>query len=134
MENFQEIYLRFQNSVYVSLLQKVLKKPSLYIFPIKNFFLSFIFFRAAPRAHGGSQAQGSIVAVASSPGHCHNTRQSHVCDPYHSPQKRRIPKPLSEARDQTHNPMVPSWIPFSCATMGTPKIFLVSLIKLEATE
>ena len=45
-----------------------------------------------------------------------------MSDLHHSPQQRLIPNPLSEARDQTCNLMVPSWISFRCATMGTPKI------------
>ena len=43
-----------------------------------------------------------------------------VCDLYHSSWQHRIINPLSEARDWTHNIMVPSWIHFCCATMGTP--------------
>ena len=30
------------------------------------------------------------------------------------------PYPLSEAKDQTRNLMVPSWIRFRCTTTGTP--------------
>ena len=32
----------------------------------------------------------------------------------------QILNPLREARDRTRNFMVPSWIRFRCATMGTP--------------
>ena len=42
-----------------------------------------------------------------------------VCDLQHSSQQRRILNPLSEARDRTCNLLVPSWIHFRCATMGT---------------
>ena len=45
---------------------------------------------------------------------------SHVCDLHHSSQQRRILNPLSKARDQTHNLMVPSQIRFRLATTGTP--------------
>uniref|UniRef100_A0A8D0PQP5 Uncharacterized protein n=1 Tax=Sus scrofa TaxID=9823 RepID=A0A8D0PQP5_PIG len=45
---------------------------------------------------------------------------SHVCDLHHSSRQRRILNPLSEARDQTRNLMVPRWIPFRCATTRTP--------------
>ena len=38
-----------------------------------------------------------------------------VFDLHHSSQQRRILNPLSEARDQTHNLMVPSRIHFRCA-------------------
>jgi len=39
---------------------------------------------------------------------------------YHSSRQRWILNPLSKARDQTLNLMVPSWIRFRCATAGTP--------------
>ena len=45
---------------------------------------------------------------------------SHVCDLHHSSSQRRIPNPLSKARDQTCNLMAPGQIHFHCATMGTP--------------
>ena len=47
-----------------------------------------------------------------------------ICDLYHSSQQCQILNPLSEARDQTHNLMVPSWIRFCCTTMGTPDFIL----------
>ena len=43
-----------------------------------------------------------------------------VCDLHHSSQQRLIPNSLREARDRTCNLMVPRWIHFRCATMGTP--------------
>ena len=46
--------------------------------------------------------------------------QSHVCDLHQSSRQHWILKALSEARDQTRNFMVPSWIHFRCTTMGTP--------------
>ena len=45
---------------------------------------------------------------------------SHVCHLHHSSWQLQILNPLSEARDQTRNLVVPSRIPFHCATMGTP--------------
>ena len=45
---------------------------------------------------------------------------SRVCNLYYSSWQHQILDPLSEARDQTHEFMVPSWIRFCCATMGTP--------------
>ena len=45
---------------------------------------------------------------------------SHVCDLHHSSQQHQILNPLSEARDWTHNLMVPSWIRFCCSTTETP--------------
>ena len=43
-----------------------------------------------------------------------------VCDPHHNSQQCWILNPLSKARDQTHNIMVPSQIHFRYATMGIP--------------
>ena len=45
---------------------------------------------------------------------------SRIWDLHHSSWQRRILNPLSKAGDQTHNLMVPSWIPFRCTTTGTP--------------
>ena len=62
--------------------------------------LSFLLFRAAPVAYGGSQARGhsdlQLLAYATA-----TTMQdpSHVCDLHHSSRQRRILSPLSEARD-----------------------------------
>ena len=39
---------------------------------------------------------------------------SRVCDQHHSSQQCQILNPLSEARDQTCNLVVPSWISFRC--------------------
>ena len=44
-----------------------------------------------------------------------------VFDLHHSSQQRRILNPLSEARNQTRNHMVPSRIRFCCAMVGTPE-------------
>ena len=49
---------------------------------------------------------------------------SHIFDQHHSSQKCQILNRLSKARDRTHNLMVPCWIRFCCATMGTPKFYL----------
>ena len=48
---------------------------------------------------------------------------SYVCNLHHSSQPRRILNPLGEARDGTHNLVVPSWSHFCCATKRTPVIF-----------
>jgi len=45
---------------------------------------------------------------------------SHVCNLHHSSQQCWILNPLSEAKDQIHNFMVPSQIHFCCAMMGIP--------------
>ena len=44
-----------------------------------------------------------------------------VCDLHHSSWKCWILNPLSKARDQARNLIVPSWIRFHCTTMGTPR-------------
>ena len=41
-------------------------------------------------------------------------------DLHHSSRQRWILNPLGEARDRTCNVMIPSWIHFCCAMMGTP--------------
>ena len=73
------------------------------------FFCLFAFSRAAPMAYGGSQARGLIGAVATSLHQSHRNTGS-VCNLHHSSQQRQILNPLSKARDQTRNLMVPSWI------------------------
>ena len=45
---------------------------------------------------------------------------SRVCNLHHSSRQCQILNPLSEARDQICNLMVPSRIPFLCTTTGTP--------------
>ena len=45
---------------------------------------------------------------------------SHDCDLHHGSLRCWILSPLSQARDQTHNLMVPSQICFRYTTMGTP--------------
>ena len=84
----------------------------------------FCFFRAAPPAHGGSQARGLIGATASSLIHSHTATPdpSNIFNLPHSSRQHWILNPLSQARDQTCNLIVPSWIHFCCATTGTPII------------
>ena len=72
-------------------------------------FLSFCCFKAAPMAYRGSQARGQIRAIAA----CLSQSQSKArYKPrlwlHHGSQQCQILNPLSEARDRTHNPMVPS--------------------------
>ena len=43
---------------------------------------------------------------------------------HHSSQQHWILNPLREARDQTCNLMVPSWIHFRCAMTGTPIVMI----------
>ena len=42
-------------------------------------FFLFLFFRAAPVAHGGSQARGQIEATAASLHHSHSNAGSELC-------------------------------------------------------
>jgi len=51
--------------------------------------------------------------------------QSHICDLHHSSWQHQIVNPLNEARDRTHNVIVPSRIRFRCTTKGTPIIFIL---------
>ena len=44
---------------------------------------------------------------------------SRICKLHHSSWQCQVINPLSGSRDQTHNPMVLSQIPFHCAMMGT---------------
>ena len=65
--------------------------------------------------------------------------QSYVCNLPHSSWQRRILNPLSEARDRVCNLMVPSWIRFCCATVGTPvflfvNLFFVTVISAKNSE
>ena len=92
-----------------------------FLFVVCLFFV-FCLFRATPMAYGGSQARGLTGAVAS--GLATATAMpdpSCIFNLPHSSQQRRTLNPLSEARDQTCNFMVPSRICFRCATTGTPK-------------
>ena len=77
---------------------------------------------AASAAYGGSQVPRSqmelyllayTTATAKSDLRC-------VCNVHHSSRQRQLLNPLSQARDWTHNLMVPSWIHFCCAMMETP--------------
>ena len=71
---------------------------------------------ATPVAYGGSQARGPNGATARA-----TPDLSCVYDLQHSSQQRQILNPLGEARDRTHNLLVPSWIRFCFTTTGTPQ-------------
>ena len=66
-----------------------------------------------PRLGVTSELQLLAYTTATPDGSC-------VSDLHHSSGKQRILNPLSEARDQTRNFMLPSRICFCCATTGTP--------------
>ena len=98
---------------------------------IINFFFFFSFFWAAPLAYGGSQARGLIGTTAAGLHHSQAAQDpSHVCDLHHSLWQCWIHNPLSEARNWTHNLMVPSRIHFRCSMTGAPN-FLTSFHKCE---
>ena len=85
-------------------------------------FCFLFFFRAAPVVYRGSQARGQIRVTVAGLHHSHSNAGSEPrLQP--TPQLRAAPNPnpLSEARDQTHNLVVPSQICFCCTMMGTPK-------------
>ena len=83
------------------------------------YFLSFVLFRSAPVAYGGPQARGSNLAYTTATA---MPKPSLNCNLHHSSGQRRVLNPLSEARDRTHNLMVPSRIHFCCATMGASQV------------
>ena len=94
----------------------------------ESFFLLlllFFLFRAAPATYGSSQAgvelELQLSAYTTAP---ERWNPSHACDLHHNSQQRQILNPLSEARDQTPNLTVPSWIRFCCAMMGTPEHYI----------
>ena len=70
------------------------------------------------------QPQAHTTAIAMPDPSC-------ICDLHHSSGQHQILNPLSEARDQTHNPIVTSQIHFRCATMGTlPNHHFLKIITL----
>mgnify|MGYP001346181379 CR=1 FL=1 len=93
-------------------------------------FLSFSFFfflglhlqpKEVPRLGVELELQplGDVAATAMQD-------SSHICDLHHSSQQWWILNPLSKARDQTYDLIVPSRIRFHYATMGTPKMTSVN--------
>ena len=92
-------------------------------FTIVLFFL-FLLFWATPTACGGVQARGQVRATAASLRHSYSNTESVT----HSSWQCWILNPHIEARDQTCNLMVPSWISFHCATMGTPSFTIVLVL------
>ena len=98
-------------------------------------FIYLFIFRVTPVAYGSSQARGWITAAAAGHRHSHSNVRfffrgffpSHVCNLHHSSQQRQILNPLSKARDQTCNLMVPSQIHFRCTTTGTPRFVSLTI-------
>ena len=87
-------------------------------------YLFILLFRATLMAYGGSQARGLIGATAASLPHSHGNARS---EPRLQPTSRQhwILNPISKARDQTRNLMVPSQINFHCTSTGTPEFFFL---------
>ena len=88
-----------------------------------SLFVCLLCFRAAPAAHGGSQARGPIRAGAASLRQSYEGSEGSELRLRPTPQlmQHQILNPLSEARDRICNLMAPSWIRFPCVTTGTPK-------------
>ena len=78
---------------------------------------AFIYFRAAPSAHGGSQVRGQTGAAAAGLHHSH----SPICYLHPSSRQHQILNLLSEARDRTRILMDASQICFHRAMKGTPR-------------
>ena len=98
---------------------------SLHCFP-------FFFFFLGPRVRLMEVPRLGVKSELPLPTHTTATAtwdRSHVCDLHHSSKQHWILNPLSEARDWSHNLMVPSQIRFCCPTTGTPVFsFFNSLI------
>ena len=84
----------------------------------------FLLFRATPWHMEGNQLELELPACARASA---TPDPSRMCNLHHSSWQRRILNPLSEARDRTHNLMVPSRIPFGCTTMGTPCFYVCGI-------
>ena len=89
-------------------------------------FISFFFFSGPHPWHIevpmlGAQLELQLPAYATATA---MLDLSHICNLHHNSWQCQILNPLSEARGQTHNLMVPSWIPFHCTMMGTPAFFI----------
>ena len=90
------------------------------------FFFFFWLFSVAPEAYGGSQDgvkwELQLLAYTTATA---TPDPSCFCNLHHSSPQHEILNPLSEARDWTCNPMLPSWIYFHWAMMGTPPAFWI---------
>ena len=113
-------------SVSVRETLKVSFSPSLQFFSLKTiFFLSFCLFLGLHLGYIEVPRLG-VQSELLLPACCRATAMpdpSCVWDLYHSSRQCWILNPLSKARAQTYNLMVPSRIHFHCATRGTPPFF-----------
>jgi len=108
--------LIFLQSV-LSVLQTIWEKRSLCFYFNFFFFLPLrhLWHMEVPRLGVHSELQLPAYAIATV-----TPDPSCFCDPHHSSPQRWILNLLSEARDRTCSLIVPSWIRFHYATMGTP--------------
>ena len=92
-----------------------------------NFFFFLLFLRQhqwhreGPRLGVESELQRLACTTATA-----TQDPNQVCKLHQSSQQRRVLNPLSKTRDQTCNLMVPSRIPFPCATTHTPRLGLLT--------
>ena len=83
-----------------------------------NFFFSLeLYLRHMEVPRLGVQSELQLLAYTTATA---TSDPSHVCNLHHSSWQCKIFNPLSEARDWTHNLMVPSCIHFHCTTTRTP--------------
>ena len=79
----------------------------------KTTIVSLVWHMEVPRLGAEVELLAYTTATATPDPSC-------VCDLHQSSRQRQILNPLNEARERTHNLMVPSWIHFHCAMTGTP--------------
>ena len=89
--------------------------------------MPFFPLKAAPVAHGGSQARESELQLPTYTTATATPDQSHICDLHRSSQQCQILNPMIETRDQTRNLTVPTRMHFHCAIKGTPMMPLYYL-------
>ena len=96
----------------------------------------FFFFKAAPMAYGGSWAGVELMLQLQALLHSQNSTRSelHLRPTLQLMATLWILNTLSEARDQTHNLMVPSQVHFCCTTKGTPVLFLTTACDFTITS
>ena len=91
------------------------------------FCLFILLFKAAPTAHGSSQARCHIGVMAAGLHHSHSNTGSEPCL-WPTPQLTAMPDPWPRARNRTHILMDTSQICFHCSTMETPCILIFVII------
>ena len=103
----------------------IVDATALFIYLFLFMYLLFIFFFLGPhswhmevsRLGGKLELQLPAYATATA-----MQDLSCLCDPYLSSWQHQILNPQSEARDQTHNLVVPSWILFPLRHNGTSMV------------